>query len=291
MKNGFNYILSKQKQWATRNYIALIGSKNKKGDPHYTQELEDNLFMPLTSQIRADFLKGDGGEISNKNNFPAKMNAVHSSSALGVNIFQYWKTVGKIDNIAHACGLCSKDNKSQKDIRFEQKYVISKEFNFSPNIDVVIENTEDSLFKIFAIECKFSEAYSTRKHCGIDPKYFNGNIKSLWNDIPHIYDLAKSISPDDKVFRFFHAAQLIKHVLGLKKKLGKKSFRLLYLWYDVLGEEGYLHRKEIEMFKAFTKADDLKFSSISFQKLITFLSSNYYDKNKKYIHYITDRYL
>lgn len=291
MQKGFDYILSKQTQWAKRKNIPLIGSKVIRGFPAYTKTLEENLFEPLTSDAVDDFLKGDGGEILSNNNSPAKMNAVHSSSALGVNVFHYWKTSAKIDIIAHACGLSAKHNKTQTDIHFEQKFSISKAFPFCPNLDIIIENNEDAQYKVFAIECKFSEAYTNRGHSGVDPKYFNNDILPLWHDIPKLYDLAKSISPDDNEFKFLHPAQLIKHILGLKNKYGKKSFRLLYLWYDVLGEDGYIHRNEIEKFTAYTNADDVKFSSISYQELITFLADNNYDTNEKYINYITDRYL
>lgn len=288
---GVKYIKSKQTQWAQRKNIKLIGSKIEKGVPAYTSKLEENLFEPLLSEIKTEIEKGDGGELKVNATHAAKMCAVHSSSALGVNIFQYWKTTGKIDNIAHACGLCAKENKTQTDIHFERKFKISKEFPFGPNLDVVIENNEKEQFKIFAIECKFSEAYSNRGHSGIDPKYFNCDIKPLWEDIPKLHDLANSISPGDTEFKFLHPAQLIKHILGLKSEYGKKSFRLLYLWYDVLGEEGYIHRAEIEKFADYAKEDGIKFSSISYQELITFLANNYYNTNEKFIDYLTDRYL
>jgi hypothetical protein len=288
---GFEYILAKQVQWAKRKNIALIGSKVDKGFPAYTQKLDENLFEPMAADVIADFSKGDGSEIVSQNNSPAKMNAVHSSSALSVNIFHYWKTTGKIDIISHACRLSAKQNKTQKDIHFEQKFIISKAFPFCPNLDVVIENNDKAQYKVFAIECKFSEPYSDHGHSGVDPKYFNNDILPLWKDIPKLFDLAKAISPNDNEFKFLHPAQLIKHILGLKNKYGKKSFRLLYLWYDVLCEEGYIHRNEIDKFTEYTKADDIKFSSISYQELITFLADNYYDTNEKYIAYITDRYL
>jgi len=53
-----------------------------------------------------------------------------------------------------------------QNIRFETKYPISSKFQFSPNIDVVIENSQKSKYKVFAVECKFSEAYSSRRHAG-----------------------------------------------------------------------------------------------------------------------------
>ena len=52
------------------------------------ERLEDNLFEPLSQKSTAEFQAGDGKEIpDNPNAPPAKMQAVHSSSAFAVNIF------------------------------------------------------------------------------------------------------------------------------------------------------------------------------------------------------------
>jgi hypothetical protein len=91
----------------------------------------------------------------------------------------------------------------------------------------VINNSPKSRFEVFAIECKFSEAYSSRKHSGIKSKYIE--LDTIWDDIPNLYKFAKTISPDDSQFTYLHPAQLIKHILGLKEKFGKNKFRLLYL--------------------------------------------------------------
>jgi hypothetical protein len=227
--NAHDYILYKQIQWAHRNNITLIGSKITRGRKAYTQNLDDNLFEPLLLEVKENFEEADGGELTGN---PCKMQAVHSSSALGVNIFQYWKKMNQVPAIAAKCGFCSTNNTSSQGISFEAKYPISEKFPHSPNIDVVISNSPESRFKVFAIECKFSEAYSSQKHSGIDPKYIE--LGTIWDDIPNLYKFAKTISPDDSQFTYLHPAQLIKHILGLKEKFGKNKFRLLYLWYDTI---------------------------------------------------------
>ena len=160
---------------------------------------------------------------------------------------------------------------------------------YPPNIDIVIENSDQSQYKVFAIECKFSEAYGSYGHDGIDPKYLS--LKHLWRDIPNIYAFAKSISPDDNEFKFLQPAQLIKHILGLKRAYRKSAFRLLYLWYDILGEEGFRHRQEVSRFSDIIRKDNIKFSTISYQELISRLAANYRVGNENYLNYITDRYL
>jgi hypothetical protein len=107
-----------------------------------------------------DFDAGDGGELNGKPGSLPKMHAVHSSSALGVNLFHYWLGINQIPKIAAACRLCSKNNPLSQNIRFEKKYPVSSKFQFSPNIDVIIENSPKSKYKVFAVECKFSEVYA-----------------------------------------------------------------------------------------------------------------------------------
>jgi len=284
--NVFDYILSKQIQWAHRNNIILTGSKGSRGRKTYTKNLGDNLFEPLLPEVKSSFNQGDGGELAGN---PCKMQAVHSSSALGVNIFQYWKKINQVPAIAAACRFCYTGNTSSQDINFEVKFSVNKKFRFSPNIDVVINNSPESRFKVYAIECKFSEAYYSRTHSGISPKYIE--LDKVWDNIPNLLDLAKEISSDDKKYFYLHPAQLIKHILGLKEKFGKNKFRLLYLWYDTIGPESGIHHKEIDEFTAIIKADNIHFHAMSYQDLIIKLAKNYRKSHKGYIDYITGRYL
>ena len=202
------YIQTKQQVWAKRNGIDLIGSKGNRGEKIYTATLNENLFLPMDSIVKRAFDEGDGNELNQSDGFPAKMQALHSSSALAVNVFQYWMTKN-ISTIATACGLCRKNNQSPKSISFEEKFEIDKRFKFGPNIDVVIENSSNFEFKVFAIECKFTEAY--RNHDGLKKKYIS--LEGVWEDIPNIYQLAQEISSVDEKFEYLHSAQLIKHIL------------------------------------------------------------------------------
>ena len=160
------------------------------------------------------------------------MQAIHSSSALGVNIFQFWDSINEVHRIAHACGFCRRTTEISKRISFEVKYPISDGFRFSPNIDVVIDNASASKYKVYTIESKFTEAYGGYGHSGLKEKYLDLDI---WEEIPRLHKLAISISPKDNQFQYLHAAQLIKHILGLKRAFGKTAFRLLYLEVTQLG--------------------------------------------------------
>ncbi len=106
------------------------------------------------------------------------------SSALGINVFQYWKSIKAVPVIASQCGLCRSDSQVSCDIHFEEKYPISDSFGYHPNIDVVIHNKSSAKFKRFAVECKFSEAYGAYRHGGLKAKYFG--LDNLWSEIPNL---------------------------------------------------------------------------------------------------------
>jgi hypothetical protein len=219
------------------------------------------------------------------------MQAVHSSSAFGVNVFQYWQSIKQASVIASTCGFCKKGNAVSEKIVFEDKYPVDDnldKFPIAPNIDVVFHNTDSAQFKRFAVECKFSEAYGSQKHNGLKPAYLE--LVQLWSDIPNLYEFAKSICPNEN-FIYLHSAQLIKHILGLKRRFGKSGFRLLYLWYDVLGKEGAIHQDEINEFSGIAKADGIYFNAKSYQELILALSRKYRQEHAEYVKYLSERYL
>lgn len=89
------------------------------------------------------------------------------------------------------------------------------------------------------------------------------------------------------------AAQLVKHILGLSANYQEKrvKFRLLYLWYDVLGEDGAEHRREIEQFASIAQKDNILFRHITYQEVIATLAKDYREGNEAYIDYLTERYL
>ena len=96
-------------------------------------------------------------------------------------------------------------------IKFEEQFEISPDKSRFPrkaNIDVVIHGDYD-----FAIESKFIEPYRDKPKA-LKTAYIED--ESLWNGLPNLYKLAKKISPGNDMFRYLDAAQLIKHILGLR---------------------------------------------------------------------------
>ncbi len=320
--NGLEFIKAKQRGWAKRKKLELTGGTiPDRGEKNYLRNLPDNLFEELSGENMRCYNSGDGNETRDSKTRLAKMKALHSSSAIVVNLFQYWQ--GKdICPILNACNVWGRSCKPGQllenvgspsfhvvdvphvpvdgTIRFEEHFEISEDksrFPRTPNIDVFIRVGLPDI----AIESKFAEPYRGGKHEGLKQKYIEE--LSFWKGLPNLYELAKEISPDDKKFRYLDAAQLIKHVLGLKRSFDKynsnlgagrhikRGFHLLYLWYDVVGKDGFAHRREIEQFAEIARKDNVKFSHVTYQEVIMKLSKEFYEGNESYIDYLTDRYL
>ncbi len=288
MLSGWEYIVSKQIQWANNNNISLIGSKGERGRATYTLDLNQNLFEPILEENQKQFDSGNGQEVLGSPENPAKMQALHSSSALGVNIFQYWQKRGLIKEIASACDFCNRNSTYSESIVFEDKYRIDTKFVIPPNIDVVFRNNGSSPYKLFAVECKFSEAYGGRTHGGLKSKYLDD--KDLWTGISSLNKLGRETNLDNKRYSYLDAAQLIKHILGLRACVGSKEFKLLYLWYDVLGNDGSKHRAEVGDFTEIAKSDGINFHAMTYQELINILDRRHRAEHPEYIKYLTERY-
>lgn len=281
---GLTLIQSRQRAWAESKGFSTVGRTiPDKGEKNYLPCLADNLFEPLSEASLPSYAKGSGHEIEDSEKQRAKMKALHSSSALVVNVFQHWQ-----DNaypIAYACGLCTPSAaKEQATLQFEKQYKIPRK-STPAHIDIIIEGIQPC---VYAIESKFTEPYRG-KSAGIKDSYINDT--DLWEDLPHLYNLAKEISPVNNKFRHLDAAQLIKHTLGLLHRYGKSGFHLLYLWYGVQGEESDVHKKEIAQFEKIIRQDGINFSHITYQEVIEKLSKEFKKGNEAYVKYLTERYL
>ena len=283
--NGESFIRMKQQNWAKRKGFDLVsGTIGSDGEKVYASRLEDNLFSSLSSQIKADFDRGSGHEIRGIQGQLPHMQALSSSSALAVNLFQYWQ--GKdIRPLLRALRLISARNTAVNySLSFEQKHPIGGKLG-TPNMDVIIR--ENAGFT-YAIETKFIEPYRNNPE-KLQAVYLENDF--LHQRLPHLCQLAKGLSAGDRKFQRLNAAQLIKHALGLCRRQAKSNFCLVYLWYDVPGKYSFEHQEEIEQFASVAEADGIRFKHITYQEVIANLSKDFYEGNEAYCDYLTERYL
>ena len=223
-----------QLDWAT----SVLHLPDSRG---YLDSYHLNLFQPLSPDAHRAFTQGSGSELLPKEDRPAKMTALHSSSALAVNAFDYWS--GKpLAPIATALGI----EQSPTHFRFEAQFPTGLG-GTPPNLDLAFSYANGH---VLGVESKFSEWLAPKppykEH--FKAKYFPKD-EFLWSKagLPNAQRLAEDMQKHERVFRHLDAAQLLKHMLGLATAApGQTS--LYYLYYDCPGPESSIHRAEIEAF-------------------------------------------
>jgi hypothetical protein len=272
MLNARSQILAQQKCWADSRKIALRAG--------YTESLDANLFQRMHNDTLKEFQNGSGDELGRNGN-RGKMQALHSSSALAVNVFDYWR--GRpLDWIGRSLSLTSEPSL----FRFEGQFLTGLPGN-PPNLDLVFKLKDE---RTVAVESKFTEPYTHAKQkMPFKPKYFpSGN--GLWHDraLPRCQKLADRLNRGDFQFQHLNAAQLLKHILGLSQP-SVGQFTLFYLWYAVPSEEATQHREEIKTF-AHEIGSELDFRALTHQELFSSALRELGSDHATYLSYLQERY-
>jgi hypothetical protein len=237
--------------------------------------VEDNLFIPFRTETEAEFGRGAGGELGSPG-APGSMGSLRSSAALAVNVFDAWRGT----KLAPLTELIAADRWADR-LRFEVTYPTGLR-GIPPHLDVVIDR-EGGI--PVAIESKFTEVYSPAKN-EFRPSYFED--PGLWDGMTRTRRLAEGIAAGTEPFETLGAAQLIKHLLGLKRQCGVGEFRLLYLWYEWPGEIAEAHHLELERFSEAID-DELDFFALTYQRFFERFGADE-EPHPGYLGYLEDRY-
>lgn len=271
MSSPIIWVKKQQSTWAKTKGIECDQSS-------YTINPDDNLYIPLSDDSRKEFASGDGGELGTPDK-RGKMQALHSSSALACNVFEYWR--GRDCSVlANALNLSGDVTKME----FERKFKTGLPGN-APNLDIVLTSDDGS---ITAIESKFLEPYS-RNQKGFKEKYFESDT-GLWKQagFSNCQEFAECLQKGIASFRWLHAEQLLKHILGLKKS--ELKWKLLYLWYETPSTASSEHAQEINEFALVLAADGILFQSMSYQELFSGMRSYTDEADQDYLSYLESRY-
>jgi hypothetical protein len=192
------------------------------------------------------------------------MRALHSSAALVANVFDYW-TEREAAPLTLALGLGAEP----ATLTFEEPLPTGLEGD-PPTADVLLRFASGY---VVAIESKFTEwlVRKPRNKAVLKTKYFPPG-EQLWTlcGLSRCQRLAERLQSGAERFRFLHAAQLLKHALGLALT-APRGFELRYLYYDWPAREAAEHRAEIERF-ADAVAPALGFGAVTYQSLLAALA-------------------
>lgn len=260
-------ILERQRLWA----VEAGHTPDSRG---YLGAIDENLWAPMSSRTRAAFQNGSGSELK------TKMRALHSSSALAVNFFDYWSR-RDAKPLADALGLPL----AIAVIDFEAQQPTGLDGN-PPNLDLCLTLTTGHTI---AIESKFCE-WMSRKSTGKEhfkPKYFPEG-QELWDRVglPQCQRLAADVRNRSDLYVYLDVPQLLKHSLGLATQM-KDRFDLYYIYFDCPCREAAAHRGEIDRF-ATRVGSEIRFKALTYQDVFRKLRAT--GTASDYVNYLKARY-
>ena len=265
-------IRSRLKRWAGTAGLAI----DEKG---YTRALDDNFYQPLTACTVAELKQGDGAELGEKGRI-GKIQALHSSSALCCNLFDYWRgrdTATLATALKLGSRICS--------LQFEAKFPTGLGGR-PPNLDLLLGTAGGDRV---GIESKFLEPYGTAKPKPFKEKYFPEG-EGLWEraGLPQAQQLAQSLRDNPARYQYLDAQQLLKHLLGIGQR--GEGFSLLYLWFDPGGDAGRDHAAEADAFVAALGGLRVGVASRTYQSLYNDLRNAAGPEHGEYLEYLGRRY-
>lgn len=262
-KDGAVWIRKSQLRWASQQCLDFDSLG-------YCAATRANVFW-LSEDIRNEFAAGDGAEFGvSKQTERPKINALHSSAALAVNVFAYWKSKLPALPLAEAVGLV----RPLKAIRFEQRYPTPVRPG-TPNLDVVLE-TEGG--QVIGVESKFCEPYG--RHVGLIQQAYLRRDSGLWLSVglPGVQHAAEQLA-SQAPYTMLDAPQLLKHMLGLAN--AHRDWCLLLLWYETPLGCSQVMQDEIAAFRTSLGSDAHRFQARShqsfWQDMLTKISSEHDD--------------
>lgn len=264
-------VIEQQTRWAQNN-----GFETKDA---YVTSLTHNLWQQLSPDALRDFRRGSGTELRQRGLRPPRMYALRSSSALSVNVFDYWRSRDPRP-LQRALGLRDRI----RTISFEEQFPTGLRGS-GPKIDVLL--TLDGNQRI-AISSKFTEWLTPRERT-IDPRYFADGRELLWSraKLPRCQTLALRFR-DSAPFKFLDAPKLLKHALGIGQTT-QGSHELWYLYFDWNCPESEVHAMELRRFTALV-GSEIRFRAMTYQDLFKRLARTVTLRDAAYMNYLSGRY-
>lgn len=219
-------------------------------DRGYVRTFADNLVPGVRlADFEADLRAGDGNELERK------FRAVHSSSALTVNVFGPFR--------ARTSELTVLDLGPFAKLRFEAKcpHGVSSR---APNLDVLLTGQSGTV----GIESKLTEHLS-RHRADFSPRY-REKIRDERRESAWFEEMVR-LEEDPRRYAWLDAAQLVKHAFGLAHTFPGKALTLLYIYWEPRHTEQLSllaeHRREAESFSRRVAGSRPAFRAMSYPEL------------------------
>jgi hypothetical protein len=269
---GKTALMRAQRRWADARGVRY--------DAHgCVRDLADNLRAPLAGATLDELKRGS--ELTPYAGRPARLHSLGSSAALVLNVFGYWRERDAAP-LARALGVAGEVTR----LTFEEPLPTGLPGD-APTADVALELAAGGYV---AIESKYAEWLVRRpRHTRVfKDKYFpeGGGVWAAAG-LPRCQALAEDLQAGRERLKYLHAAQLLKHALGLAQS-GKRETTLVYLHFAWQTREAATHRAELDRVVARLGAEaDLRV--LTYQSLFDSLRRTS-GADADYLEYLAERY-
>jgi hypothetical protein len=267
-------VLTAQRAWATRRGLTV-------DDRGYLVDVRSNLRDALSPDTEAALRRGSGSELRDQPERAAKMRALHSSSALAVNVFDFW-SARDLDRVLEA--LCVEGWGTE--LSFEEKLPTGAG-GTPPHVDVVIRLGDG---RLVGVESKFTEWMAPKRDRAASLAPYVDDDASYWSRAGlHASDrLVRAMVAGEQEFQYLDVPQLLKHALGLQRA-SNPGWCLRYVYFDAPIPARDTQRAEISRFEQ-AVGPELRFRAVTYQTLLTALGPARDDAEAAYFGYLADRY-
>ena len=244
-----------QKALAERLFKQNPSPKAHSDNRSYVENPQDVLVKGVElSAFRADFDKGDGGELQPLPNRPPKFHAAHSSSALAANTFGLYRQ--------NQGGLVVGGYSGFTALQFEFQCPTGAGQGIA-NLDVLLKGDD----VVLGIESKLLEPLS-KKNADFSDKYesvVTNHADPAWKSVYN------ALRKQKQLYVHLDATQLVKHYLGLRQKFNEERLSLVYLYWEPLNAKNLSiyqkHADEIKDLKERLSGTDTPLLAISYTEL------------------------
>jgi len=277
---AFRVISERQQVWARNAGISFTSD-------YSVEQIDENLFRPLRPETRNEIASGDGKELD------GKLKKLYPSAALVANVFDYWRDR---TTIAGACfDLPEARRMSFEKVRSIFDGILPEDpERKNPNID--LELAGDGTAGNLALECKFTEPFVIypRTRRPFTSTYFCPDAEPIWEGMERTKAFAIRLNSQPHRFTRLDAPQLIKTALACNRNFGTGRWRLVYVWFEVVGdplaaEECRCLSDELNDFRQQTDGE-IRLEVFTWQEVFLRLRAGSNLADSSYIAYLQERY-
>lgn len=275
----FKILKQQQRDWLVAHAGATLDEARG-----YTTTIDANLRACLSDAARRELGAGKGQELGTPDR-PGKIAAPWSSTALVVNVFDFWRD-RDLQPLATALGTSRPFTGLQQEAKFSTGFG-----NTPAHLDVVLDGE-----RLLAIESKFLESFeagdSGKSYKDFKPVYLDDRTRERWFGMNRLRALAQSIVDGHRLFRWLDAPQLMKHALGLRRS--GRPFELLLLWHRPreAARQAAEKERELAVLQEAMIADGVDFRALTYREMFARLRVQAGDlpDAAPYLWYLQDRY-